>query len=353
MIRVNVRWRPDRGLFQLYFRHPLTGKRVMKSAGTDNRREAERAAARWQAELERSNLGENKNVSWDAFRLQFEERHLLQLARGSRTAYRVSLNHFEKLIGQPTNIRMISAGHLSEFSTKLLAKSKSRVTVGKILRHLRVALGWAEKMGMLDSVPRFSMPSMRGVNVMKGRPITEAEFALLLAAVPTVRPNDPETWTQLLLGLWLSGLRLGEACRLAWDKPPIMVDLASGKYPRLIFRASGQKSGKEELVPITPEFAEFLKKTPANKRTGKVFSSVTRAGRIISEIGEEAGVVVNEHGKFASAHDLRRAFGTRLSLRVRPVILQKIMRHASIHTTLKYYVDQDADDLGAELWAKR
>jgi hypothetical protein len=27
------------------------------------------------------------------------------------------------------------------------------------------------------------------------------------------------------------------------------------------------------------------------------------------------------------------------------------MRHSNITTTLKYYVDQDADDISAELWA--
>ena len=62
-------------------------------------------------------------------------------------------------------------------------------------------------------------------------------------------------------------------------------------------------------------------------------------------------MVVNKaEGKFASAHDLRRSFGTRWSSRVKPVTLQLLMRHKSIETTLKYYVDQDADDVADELW---
>ena len=55
-------------------------------------------------------------------------------------------------------------------------------------------------------------------------------------------------------------------------------------------------------------------------------------------------------GKFASAHDLRRSFGTRWAPRVKPATLQLLMRHRSIETTLKYYVDQDADDVADELW---
>ena len=38
-------------------------------------------------------------------------------------------------------------------------------------------------------------------------------------------------------------------------------------------------------------------------------------------------------------------------LRVKPATLQVLMRHRSIETTMKYYVDQDADDVADELWA--
>jgi len=69
------------------------------------------------------------------------------------------------------------------------------------------------------------------------------------------------------------------------------------------------------------------------------------------DIGKKAGVVVNKaEGKFASAHDLRRSFGTRWASRVKPATLQLLMRHKSIETTLKYYVDQDGDDVADELW---
>lgn len=61
-------------------------------------------------------------------------------------------------------------------------------------------------------------------------------------------------------------------------------------------------------------------------------------------------MVNREQNKFASAHDLRRAFGNRWAAKVMPVVLQQLMRHESIETTLKYYVEQDAEALGAELW---
>jgi hypothetical protein len=52
----------------------------------------------------------------------------------------------------------------------------------------------------------------------------------------------------------------------------------------------------------------------------------------------------------ASAHDLRRAFGLRWSARVMPAVLQQLMRHESIETTMRYYVGRDADALADALW---
>jgi len=55
--------------------------------------------------------------------------------------------------------------------------------------------------------------------------------------------------------------------------------------------------------------------------------------------------------KFASAHDFRRAFGSRWATRVMPAVLQQLMRHESIDTTLRYYVGLDADATSVILYA--
>ena len=54
--------------------------------------------------------------------------------------------------------------------------------------------------------------------------------------------------------------------------------------------------------------------------------------------------------KFASAHDLRRAFGFRWPTRVMPPILQQLMRHATIQTTMEYYVGRNAEAAADALW---
>ncbi len=108
---------------------------------------------------------------------------------------------------------------------------------------------------------------------------------------------------------------------------------------------------------MAPEFAEFLESVPEGQRTGFVFNPLPlsprngrlkpeRVSRVISKIGKAAGVKVGEKNgkvKYASAHDLRRAFGFRWAMRVMPPILQQIMRHESIQTTMDFYVGKNAE----------
>jgi integrase len=49
---------------------------------------------------------------------------------------------------------------------------------------------------------------------------------------------------------------------------------------------------------------------------------------------------------YATAHDLRRSFSSRWAKRVMPAVLKDLMRHSEISTTMSYYVDQSADDVG-------
>jgi integrase len=97
---------------------------------------------------------------------------------------------------------------------------------------------------------------------------------------------------------------------------------AVGRRPAFRIYAEAEKGHQDRVLPMTPDFAEWLLQTPEAERVGRVFKvnglqtgepiSLERVGRLVSKIGKRAGVVVNRaDGKFASAHDLRRAFGTR------------------------------------------
>src|SRR5690606_556159 len=146
------------------------------------------------------------------------------------------------------------------------------------------------------------------------------------------------SWSRFLKALWWSGLRLGEALTLSWDNGRYITVDMSGPRPRLLIEAGQDKSGEPRLLPIAPEFAEMLLAVPKEDRTGTVFpliglqgdavTDTVYASLVIGKIGEAANVKVDERMKgsrkvvkFASAHDLRRAFGLRWSVRVMPKVL--------------------------------
>lgn len=113
-----------------------------------------------------------------------------------------------------------------------------------------------------------------GAGQMNGRPVTTEEFERMLAATEkVVGPGRAGAWQHYLTGLWLSGLRLKESLDLRWDwsTSHIHVDLSSAR-PMLQIPGSTQKSARDQTYPVTPDFAEFLLRTPEEMRHGYVFA---------------------------------------------------------------------------------
>ena len=201
----------------------------------------------------------------------------------------------------------------------------------------------------------------------KGRPLTDVEFSEMLIATSSVVGQSAKTsWRRLLIGLWLSGLRLEESLELTWGRTGehhggLWIDTA-GKYPLLGIAAESEKGNTDRLLPMTPDFGEWLLRVPEDQRTGHVFPLTWQRHRgyrrkdtvskVISEIGRQSGVTVNSDGKFASAHDLRRSFGLRWasSTKITPAELQALMRHTDISTTLGYYALVNATAFAEKLW---
>ena len=164
---------------------------------------------------------------------------------------------------------------MSQFQARLRQEGMKETTIATHLRHLRAALSWGVTVELLPAVPELHMPRRaRGQTLMRGRPITLLEFQKMLATIVKVRPRDMEVWKHHLNGLWLSGLRLDESLVLAWDGDgPFVVDL-TGRHPRFRIYAEAEKGRRDRLLPMTPDFAEYLLKTPETNRTGRVFKLV-------------------------------------------------------------------------------
>jgi integrase len=167
---------------------------------------------------------------------------------------------------------------------------------------------------------------------------------------------------------------MSEGLELSWDDSGGLTLDLSGRFPMLRIPAELEKGNQDRLLPMAPEFAEFLFATPEEERVGRVFKLLPRRGErrkldwqyvsaVASRVGAAARVVVKTSTKpdpktgklrkvvkYASAHDLRRSFGERWAARVMPAVLQQLMRHESIETTLRYYVGRNADTAAQAVW---
>lgn len=206
--------------------------------------------------------------------------------------------------------------------------------VAGVLRHLRASLRWAAKIGLITQAPAVLMPKTGKRRRAKGRPLTPTEQKSLLAAVPQIAgKKHAPAWEFYLRCLLASGLRLAESLRLSWDSSPVRLQLTGRDYPCIVFHGEGQKSGEDEILPT------WSNPLPASE-----------VSRTVTAIGKAAGIVTGRNGSHASCHDLRRTFGTAWALKVAPVVLMRLMRHASIQTTMEYYVDIDVNDIAKVLW---
>jgi hypothetical protein len=73
--------------------------------------------------------------------------------------------------------------------------------------------------------------------------------------------------------------------------------------------------------------------------------------RTIGRVDQTANLLLDRKSDktvFASPHDLRHSFGLRCLRRAMPAVLQELMRHESIETTIKFNVGQDPQSTAAE-----
>jgi integrase len=377
-IRVCVVRFDDRKTFQLQWKDPFTGKKrtqttdIPTTSGKRGRADAGRLAGELEKQLRDESGVFPGRVSWDSFRQRYEDEVVPSLAKQTGSKIATVCNHIESVL-DPGRLEDVNEQRISYFAAKIRQKGSAETTIKSYLAHLRAMLNWAVEQKLLRTLPAFPKVHRRrsssGWTPMKGRPITPAEYELMLAAVPkVVGERDAPAWQRYLRGLWLSGLRLQESLDLHWDRQggliPVFPDV--GK-PTLLVPADLEKGHSDRILPLAPEFALFLLETPPEQRKGPVFRLIRRVGeterlgtrqvsKIVSEIGQKAGVIVrvdakdSEKKKYASAHDFRRAFGERWAARIMPAQLKELMRHESIETTLRYYVGMNAIRTAEACW---
>jgi integrase len=329
----------DRPHLVLQWFDPDTGKRKSKSAQTADPEEAEVAREKLQYELRHGKYQEASKLSWKGFRELFEAEYLPNCRPKTRAKIRSVLDIFEEHCN-PRQLQAINERVLSLFVTAL-RKRKGRgnptmvpYTIKVHLAYLHITLAWAFEQKLLTVCPDF--PKIK-VPKKKPQPVPPESFECLLAKAP-----DQQMCAYLLCG-WLAGLRLGEAFALEWeetDQAP-WVDFARN---RIWLPATFTKAVEDQWVPLDPQLRQALESLP---RTGrKVFRFVAATdGHVLQDnaaICQRVRKLARQAGVRLTMKSLRKGFGCYYAARVSAHVLQKLMRHADIKTTMDYYANVDA-----------
>jgi hypothetical protein len=135
---------------------PRRRKRT-RSAKTTRRREAERVAARIEADLAAGKMATAGKITWADFRERYESDYVSGLADRTEQTICSILGIVER-ISNPQKLTDMTAARISAFQAKLRNEGASEATIGAYSRHLKAALRWAVEVGMLQAAPKIRMP---------------------------------------------------------------------------------------------------------------------------------------------------------------------------------------------------
>ncbi|WP_161603423.1 tyrosine-type recombinase/integrase [Blastopirellula marina] len=320
-------------------------------------------------------LAAGPEMDWDSFREQYRVLHLATVRDKTAMAAESRLDIAERILKPKCLGDIADSSALQNLQVRLLAgdcsarkRPRSPHTVKGYMAAILATLNWAHLQGWLPNAPKIRLIKTSKNTSMKGRPITETEYKAMLKATPKVVGDEAaESWLYVLRALWESALRLEELMHVSWNKPGTIRPVwETGKHPILDIPASMQKNDTDQTIPLLPGFEALLLKTPEANRTGWAFNPESLqlrlgrkvkhqrpdaewVGKVISRIGKEANIIVADADKktgrpvkYASAHDLRRSCGNRLrNAGVPPLVISRVMRHASWETTRKHYAPGD------------
>jgi integrase len=334
-IKVYILWPKDRPNAKLQYIDPETGLERSKSAKTADPKDAEKARGEWEYELNHGLAQQTSKMTWEKFCELYESEKLAGVREATREKAGYVFDSFAEL-AHPRTLGTITERTLSQYAVRLREKEFKPATIQGHLAYLRAALRWAADQRLIPAAPKVVMPKVSKKRII--RKIVAEEFERLLAPhkeegkeEPT--PLDPQ-WAAFIQTAWFTGMRRNEMLDLTWhsDGGTPWIDFKQG---RIWIPAAYNKSDADQWLPLHPALAELLK--PRQQPRGKVFrlsASPREVSRKFTALAKRAGIKI-------TLHDLRRSFGSRYASVVPAPVLQRLMRHADIKTTLTFYTDVD------------
>lgn len=255
-------------------------------------------------------------------------------------------------------VHRISADDLDQW----LARQKDWTprTRNKYITTLRTFYKWCMKRGCAAGNPALAVDKVRE-NKYKNRILSEAEEERLLWACRTPfkvkckgfrqgsrnkteweqEYTPPKYLYEIILTALRTGLRFTNIVNLRWDQ-------IDWENRMLRIRTSEMKSKRDWCLPIADDlYAVLLALFEENKKKSR--PSLQLFENVDSIRNAFNAALVRAKLPKIRFHDLRGTFLTRIAAHTDPKTLQQIADHASIQTTLRYYVGTDQERVAKAL----
>jgi integrase len=253
-----IRYKNCANWFGQYY--DVNGKQHRQSTGTPIKAEAESILRKWMADSERGlkPSPETKGLTYD----QLKESLIESFRTKGNKSLQVRADGTETINPLPALDEFFTGKKVSRIDSdavRSFVRHRQKLRIGNAcinnsLSLLRRMFSIARKEGRLQAVPYIELlkppPARKGF-------VQPKDFSKLLNALtPRLRP--------LIVFLYYSGLRLGEAKQVQWES----VDL---NRACITLEEGTTKSGEQRIVPIPDALVEMLR--AVKKKEGTVFDS--------------------------------------------------------------------------------
>ncbi len=200
------------------------------------------------------------------------------------------------------SIASITPEALQKFIAKRQEAGAENGTINRSLALLRRAFNIAREQGRIQSMPFFKMLKE---NAPRKGFVEEPQFRRLFDKLP-------EHLQPLVLFMYRTGCRLGEACKIEWSQVDLdHTDDEGNHRPEIRLHDHQTKSGEARILPLDEELLGMLKRS--FRKDGTVFSAVNvRKAWMNACVEAGLGRFKDENDRYGSyagllIHDLRRS----------------------------------------------
>lgn len=316
-----------------------TWKERWKSTRTEVKKEADQKRRQLERELEAGKEFEGE-ILWEDFAKEFLEKHASRKPATTLDFYERALRIFSDT-AKPKRLSQVKLVMLEDFANARLKEKLAPATVNRDLRHIRAALRWAKRRGLVSDVPDFKSLFVKEIR-KKPTIIPEEDFIAMVGALrkPDCRlTKRPSEWWRIFLYLaYYIGARRGELLSLSWD------DISISSL-EIRVQASTSKSRKERVIPMAAELADVLKQWKAQSATNGPadpvlpwpFDTYRQLYEDWHRIQSSAGIPEGAH--YVPKNCRSTCASELIANQVPTVVVKDFLGHATVATTENYYIN--------------